>query len=121
MPCTSVNKVKTDHAVAVCGKNQYLYDIVHERTHVEQTAALDSDRANAMEQLLTSPTVKVQLDEYHEEPILITSYTYEPSNEPNTERTFKFEWQFQYRNGVSLHKPESENRICSHQFMPQFS
>ena len=121
IPCTSTKKVKTDHSVAVCGKYQYLYDIVHERTHVEQTAALDSERCLAMEQLLTSPTVKVQLDDYNEEPIIITSYTYEPSNEPNQERSFKFEWQFQYRNGITLHTPVQENRLFSRHFMPQFS
>lgn len=120
VPCTTTNVVKTDSSSAICGKKIYHYDIVHNRTYEEQTAALDHERAAVFEQLLTSPHVLIFMEDFLEIAILIESYTFELSNEPNSERSFKFEWQFDQKNGVVVLKDEQQSRIFTDDFYPQF-
>ena len=119
VPCISKNITETKSSLAVCGKKQYRYDIQHTRSFEQQTAALDSERAAVMEQMLTSPSVQIVYGYAYDIPIIITSYDYELSDEPNTERTFKFEWQYENRNGVSLLEFTKE-RIFSEHFTPPF-
>ena len=119
VPCISKNITETKSSLAICGKKQYRYDIQHTRSFEQQTAALDSERAAVMEQMLTSPSVQIVFGYAYDVPIIITSYDYELSDEPNTERTFKFEWQYENRNGVSLLEFTKE-RIFSEHFTPPF-
>lgn len=102
MPRTTIEKVKSDCSVALLGKTSKFYDITHSKEYEVEIGPLIADEFLQVEQMLTSPSVKVPFGSdmavYENDfdamlPILITDLTCEFSDTDEKLNKVKFTWR----------------------------
>lgn len=100
--CTTTEKTKSDRSVASLGRAVQFYDVANSKEYECETAPLSTDECALIEQMLTSPKVKIQWGEDSETDedfdamteILITDFTCEIADKDTELNKVKFTWQF---------------------------
>ena len=99
----TTDKIKVDRSLANLGRSSQFYDVSTTKEYEVQTAPLTSDESLQLEQMLTSPSVRVPIDNDMNwletdfdamRPILITDFTCELSDTDEKPNTAKFTWRF---------------------------
>lgn len=128
LPRTTTVKVKTDRSLASLGKTSEFYDVSTSKEYEVESGPLTSDECVQIEQLLTSPSVKVPLSLYTDtydtdfdalRSILITDYTCEFSDNNEKLNTVKFTWR--YRDNTPNVDVPTTPGIFNSNFNPIFS
>ncbi len=128
LPRTTTTKVKTDRSVALLGKYSQFYDITHSKEHEVESAPLTSDECLQVEQMFTSPTVRIPYGIYSAlydndfdvlSTILITDFTSELSDTDEKPNSVKFTWRFA-DNRPKVNIPTSPG-IFNDKFQPPFT
>lgn len=100
---TTTEKVTADRSIATLGKSSQFYDVTTSKEYEVESAALTSDECLQVEQMLTSPSVRipvgVDITLYDTDfdaitPILITDLTSELSDTDEKPNSVKFTWRF---------------------------
>lgn len=124
----TTEKVKSDRSIAILGKTSCFYDVTTSKEYEVESAALTSDECLQVEQMLTSPSVRIPygLDValYDTDfdaliPILITDFTSELSDTNEKLNSVKFTWRFA-ENRPKVAVPESPG-IFNDKYNPTFS
>lgn len=117
-------KIKADRSVASVGRTSMFYDASISKEYEIETAPLTSDECILIEQMLTSPSVRVQPDNYYETdfeslyPILITDFSSELSNTDEKLNTVKFTWR--YADNLPYLVPHESEGVFDFNFNPVF-
>lgn len=125
---TTTGKVKANRPIATLGKTSRFYDVTTSKEYEVESAPLTTDECIQIEQMLTSPSVRVPFGEstylYDTDfdalmPILITDFTSEFSDTDDKPNTVKFTWRFaENRPFVKLYESPG---IFNDKFNPTFS
>lgn len=127
LPRITTDKLKVDRSIANLGRTSQFYDVSTTKEYEVQTAPLTSDECRQLEQLLSSPDVRLPVgtdqtwlesDFYAMHPILITDFTSELSDSDEKPNTAKFTWRFQENRPRFALKPDLE--IFDNHFNPIF-
>lgn len=122
----TTKKFSSERSLAVVSRIRTQYDVSHSVEYETDSAPLTNDEALLVQQMLTSTSVKTQVEErpmsyndFDDRPsILITDYTCEFANKPDELNSVKFTWQLS-DSTVRLHtKPQ---RIFNKVFNPTYS
>lgn len=97
----TTENVSSERSLAVVSRIHSQYDVSHSVEYETDSAPLTDDEALLVRQMLTSTSVKTQVDEcplsyndFDDRPsILITDYTCELANKPDELNSVKFTWQ----------------------------
>ena len=125
---TTTEKVKADRSIATLGKSSQFYDVTTSKEYEVESAALTSDECLQVEQMLTSPSVRIPYGPntslYDNDfdaliPILITDFTSELSDTDEKLNSVKFTWRFA-ENRPKIAAPQSPG-IFNDKFNPTFS
>lgn len=124
----TTEKVKADRSIASLGKSSQFYDIQTSKTYEVESAQLTSDECLQVEQMLTSPSVRVPYGEYNSIyeidfdallPILITEFTSELSDTDEKPNKIKFTWRYA-DNSIKNRTPQTPG-IFNDKYNPVFS
>jgi len=124
----TTEKVKSDRSIATLGKTSCFYDVTTSKEYEVESAALTSDECLQIEQMLTSPSVRIPYGPdvalYDTDfdaliPILITDFTSELSDTDEKLNSVKFTWRFA-ENRPKVAVPESPG-IFNEKYNPTFS
>lgn len=124
----TTEKVKADRSIASLGKTSQFYDIQTSKTYEVDSALLTSDECLHVEQMLTSPSVRVPFGEYNSIyemdfdaliSILITEFTSELSDTDEKPNKVKFTWRYA-ENNIKIRTPRTPG-IFNDKFNPTFS
>lgn len=88
-----ITKTETKSTIATLCNQKLQYDIEHTRSYRETTSQLTKDEALLITEMLTSKYVAIQEDGI-KEPILITDYKSEITDEQGEGNTLEFEWEY---------------------------
>lgn len=125
---TTTEKVKADRSIATLGRSSQFYDVTTSKEYEVVSAALTSDECLQVEQMLTSPSVRIPYGPntslYDNDfdariPILITDFTSELSDTDEKLNSVKFTWRFA-ENRPKIAAPQSPG-IFNEKFNPTFS
>ena len=125
---TTTEKVKADRSIATLGKSSQFYDVTTSKEYEVESAALTSDECLQVEQMLTSPSVRIPIPPNVEifetdfdamQPILITDFTCEFSDTDEKLNKVKFTWRHS-ANRPLMEAPLSPG-IFNDKFNPTFS
>jgi len=125
---TTTEKVKADRSIATLGKSSQFYDVTTSKEYEVESAALTSDECLQVDQMLTSPSVRIPYGPntslYDNDfdaliPILITDFTSELSDTDEKLNSVKFTWRFA-ENRPKIAAPQSPG-IFNEKFNPTFS
>lgn len=125
---TTTEKVKSDRSIATLGKTSCFYDVTTSKEYEVESAALTSDECLQVEQMLTSPSVRIPYGSnvalYDTDfdaliPILITDFTSELSDTDEKLNSVKFTWRFA-ENRPKVAVPKSPG-IFNDKYNPSFS
>lgn len=125
---TTTEKVKADRSIATLGKSSQFYDVTTSKEYEVESAALTSDECLQVEQMLTSPSVRIpygpDISLYDTDfdaitPILITDFTSELSDTDEKPNSVKFTWRFA-ENRPKIAVSQSPG-IFNDKFNPTFS
>ena len=125
---TTTEKVKADRSIATLGRSSQFYDVTTSKEYEVESAALTSDECLQVEQMLTSPSVRIPYGPntslYDNDfdaliPILITDFTSELSDTDEKLNSVKFTWRFA-ENRPKVAVPESPG-IFNDKYNPTFS
>lgn len=128
LSCITTEKVKADRSIASLGKTSQFYDIQTSKTYEVEIALLTSDDCLQVEQMLTSPSVRVPFGEYNSIyemdfdaliSILITEFTSELSDTDEKPNKVKFTWRYA-ENNIKIRTPRTPG-IFNDKFNPTFS
>lgn len=124
----TTEKLKTDRSIATLGSASRFYDVTTSKEYEVESAPLTSDECLQVEQLFTSPTVRIPFGIYSVlyetdfdalATILITDFTSELSDTDEKPNSVKFTWRFaEIRPKVNI--PTSPG-IFNDKFQPPFS
>ena len=122
----TTEKFSSERSLAVVSRIRTQYDVSHSVEYETDSAPLTDDEALLIRQMLTSTSVKTQVDEhpmsyndFDDRPsILITDYTCELANKPDELNSVKFSWQLS-DSTVSLRA--KTQRIFNKVFNPTYS
>ena len=103
LPHATTHKIKADRSIATLGKSARFYNVTTAKEYEVQSAPLTSDECLQVEQMLTSPVVRIpwgtdsnlaETDFDAMLPILITDFTSELSDTDDKPNSVKFTWRF---------------------------
>lgn len=103
LPRVTTEKIKVDNSIASLGKTSRFYDVNISKEYEVESGPLTSDECLQVEQLLTSPDVRIpwgiyssleDIDFYALIPIMITDFTSELSDSDEKPNSVKFTWRF---------------------------
>lgn len=117
IPMQFTEKLSSKSSIAQCRDTSQQYDIQHTRTYKVQTAIQTLADARLLEEFLTSHYVQLLIGSFYHR-ILITDYTYELSDNPNSANSLKFE--FRFANVRQALKVEEYTRIFSPEYTEPF-
>lgn len=124
----TTEKVKADRSIASLGKISQFYDIQTSKTYEVESALLTSDECLQVEQMLTSPSVRVPFGGYNSIyemdfdaliSILITEFASELSDTDEKPNKVKFTWRYA-ENNIKIRTPRTPG-IFNDKFNPTFS
>jgi len=124
----TTEKVKTDRSVATLGRASRFYDVTTSKEYEVESAPLTSDECLQVEQMFTSPTVRIPFGIYAVQyetdfdaltTILITDFTSEISYTDEKPNSVKFTWRYA-ENRPKVKIPTSPG-IFNDKFQPPFS
>lgn len=128
LPRVTTEKIKVDNSIASLGKSSRFYDVNISKEYEVQSGPLTSDECLQVEQLLTSPDVRIpwgiyssleEIDFYALTPIMITDFTSELSDTDEKPNSVKFTWRFmENRPKVSLKESPG---IFNDKFQPPYT
>lgn len=124
----TTEKVKADRSIASLGKSSQFYDVQTSKSYEVESAPLTSGECLQVEQMLTSPSVRLPFGEYNPIyemdfdallPVLITDFTSELSDTDEKPNSVKFTWRYA-GNGLKVRAPQTPG-IFNDKFQPPFS
>lgn len=128
LPHVTTEKIKVDRSLANLGRSSQFYDISTTKEYEVQMGPLTSDEYSQVEQLLTTPQVRMpwglyanydELDFYAMAQIMITDFTCELSDTDEKPNSVKFTWRFtENRPKVNI---KSSPGIFDEHFNPVYS
>lgn len=128
MQCVTTEKVKADRSIASLGKSSRFYDVTTSKEYEVESAPLTSDEGLQVEQMFTSPMVRIPFGIYAVQyetdfdaltTILIIDSTSEISDTDEKPNSVKFTWRFA-ENRPEVNIPTSPG-IFNDKFQPPFS
>ncbi len=128
LPRITTEKIKSDRSVATLGKSSRFYDVTNSKEYEVESAPLTSDECLQVEQMFTSPAVRIPYGIYSSlydndfdvlSTILITDFTSELSDTDEKPNSVKFTWRFA-DNRPKVNIPTSPG-IFNDKFQPPFT